>query len=879
MKQIFSIAFFFTAATLLAAPPAIQKLNYPAKIRTGEKFRIEITASEPRNESLTYYFNGERKETLPNTQLFTAKDYAAKYSFINPDGAVTSKTNYHTLVHIPLQEYSGKKTVWVLASGGSLCLKNRQKELKWHFGKKNDSRWINFGQYDSKTLGKELHLMTEKPPFANVLQVLLTEVSPKEYHPQGVLTPPNVFYWVPEKSAIGKQKFIAGVSCGKEKNSKTILVDVLPCENSKQKKTVRIPVDQQKRIPLKQFSADPRKYPLFAFQSPEYRKKLQDNPLGLNFSADSMIPLRCNTYKDLPQTVEIPVNGKAAALVFLLTQYWQGDVGQEMAHFIVNYTDGAKQRIPLREEFELCGSLRNREPQAAIYAGTVSTTTEFNLTLLPWFNPEPEKEIRSLTFSNQRMAVSKEENKIIPLNVTSESSQILLGMTLLAPPAAKQLEHAVPRVHTEQKQVSLTINFAEPKGKISPNLFSTNETDVLSSDSKKFDEYLKKMKSVNCRLYRFHSGWNLAKIYPEQLKNPRYEKLILTISKIKKTNPEWDVMMCFNSIPSYVDPETKDGRRLFAALCADLVRELNIKQKFGLKYWEIYNEVYFKKIEEDRALWKMYNEAAAAMRKVDPAIKIGGYAPCWPVLSNIRDFYQHCHKETDFISYHKYLTGSVKTPTEYLMKQTKTFGDDARKIRAIAEKITPGKKIELALTEYNINFNWKPHDPRQATIEGAVWFASVLNHLIQADVEIAQTWHSKSGGTFGLFSDQNEPRPAAAFFALANRYLKGNYYPANSTSENIECLAFKDQAHTGMLVINKTGKKTDIKLQILNKPEFVEDPVLPDSEEFSLTAGSLSAKRISLNGRNEFAFRMNPFEIKLLRLKRQVRETAESGKI
>lgn len=165
------------------------------------------------------------------------------------------------------------------------------------------------------------------------------------------------------------------------------------------------------------------------------------------------------------------------------------------------------------------------------------------------------------------------------------------------------------------------------------------------------------MKSVGCRLYRFHSGWNLESVYPDKLRNPQYEKLALTISKLKSANPEWDVMICFNKIPSYVNPKTPEGRRLFASLCADLVRELNLKRKFDLRYW---GDLQRSLLQEDRrgplALEDVQRSSRrnAEGRSIDP---IGGYAPCWPSVGAIRDFYRHCGEETDFISYHKYLTG------------------------------------------------------------------------------------------------------------------------------------------------------------------------------------------------------------------------------
>jgi len=92
------------------------------------------------------------------------------------------------------------------------------------------------------------------------------------------------------------------------------------------------------------------------------------------------------------------------------------------------------------------------------------------------------------------------------------------------------------------------------------------------------------------------------------------------------------------------------------------VRCASVEEKLNVRYWEIYNGVYFQSIDSDRALWTMYNLAAKKMKEIDPSIKIGGYAPCWPSVGKIKDFYQHCNKYVDFISWHKYLTGSVKNP-------------------------------------------------------------------------------------------------------------------------------------------------------------------------------------------------------------------------
>lgn len=848
-----------------AAAPVIEKLEYPASVRAGEPFRLAVTASAPGEAAVSYSFNGETRTAPPGFHSFAAKDFASKYSVTAADGGVSSKSDFHALLSIPFPKDGKTYTVWVRKAGGAVCLRRPERELKWLFGKSDTYRWVSFGAFDRDKVGDALVLMAERPPYARIDRVVLTAAPETEWKPAGEFTAPNEFTWVPDRSAAGKQVFTVTVSAGGKNVERRIEVDVLPNREDKGKANKFTLKGKTRPLAIGKDAVDPADYALFDFRGKEFRKALDSKPFGLPFSADRVIALRCNAFPALPGAVVLPVGAKAAGIAFLLSEYWQGEVGQEMAHIRICYADGSELRVPLREEFELCGSLRNNRPLNALYAGTFhSAQAEFHLTVFPWANPHPEREIAELRFSNVRMEVSKEENKLIPLNVTAESSQLLLGALLLDDPAdAKSLAAAADRKDAEAAdRAAVTVNFGAPSGVIHPAVFSTNESGVMNSGAADFDAYLEKMKATGCRLFRFHSGWKPEKVYPDGLKNPQYESLALTVEKLKKADPNWDVMICFNEIPSYVDPKTPEGRKLFAELCADLVREFNVRRKFALRYWEIYNEVYFKKIEPDRSLWKMYNEAAAAMRKVDPSIKIGGYAPCWPSVSSIRDFYANCRDQVDFISYHKYLTGSVKTSTSYLMDQTVSFGDDARAIRAMAEEVAPGKPIELALTEYNINFNWKPHDPRQADQTGAAWFASVLNHLIRNNVEIAQTWHSRGGGTFGLFSREGDPRPAAMVFALANRYLNGDYFAAGSDSPLVEALGFRNATHAGLLLVNKSGREVTVRLNRLNSPEWKLDPMLPSVELHRVKDGKAeSAQQETLPKE----VRLSPYEVLLLR--------------
>ena len=827
-------------AVLTSARADEVELLYPSRVRVGDEFKLVVKARSQPGKNIVYEFNGETRVAPPDMLYYPAVEYKAANAKVVDGVRITSVSKYQTLCTVPFPQNQGETAVWLRYSKGPLCLRRPDKELRWSWKATAQPQWIYVGRYDAETVGPVLSVMgSPKEPYAHVEAILLTTADARVFRPSA--NPTNVFSWRPGRSAIGRHELSLKV----DGNDHAVIFEVVD-DDTTPPAALLIPAARQVSLARRDLGQNPEAFPLFHLFNDHYRRLLAENPLGLRFDDSFLLPLKCNEYPRLSDTVIIDVHTKVAGLAFLLSEYWQGEVNQEMAHFMVRYDDGSDVKIPLREEVEICGSLRNRSPQGALFVGMAnSPSIEYNLTVVPWRNPHPEKTIETLTFTNVRTVFNEEENKLIPLNVTSVSSQILLSLVGLsdAGDVAALVAAAATPSSLAGTVADITMDFKRVGGRIHPGVFSTNESGVMTASEVDFDRYLETMKEIGCRIFRFHSGWNLEKVYPTQLDHPNYEPLVRTIQKLYAANSEWEVMICFNRIPKYLDPKTAAGRTLFATLCADLVRELNIARKLEVTYWEIYNEVYFTKIEDDRALWHMYNEAAAAMRAVDPSIRIGGYAPCWPVLSNIRDFYEHCHPNTDFVSYHKYLTGSVTTSTDYIMRQTPSFAADARQIRALIEEISPGKAVELALTEYNINYNWKPHDPRQGTYIGAAWLASVLNHLIRADVEIAQTWHSRGGGTFGLISAEGEIRPMGKLLAVCNSFVRGDYVWSRSSSTDIECLGFRNGEQAGFLVINKSSRATQLTLSLLNPPDFQVSEVIPAARCFAFTEAGFSVTR------------------------------------
>lgn len=79
----------------------------------------------------------------------------------------------------------------------------------------------------------------------------------------------------------------------------------------------------------------------------------------------------------------------------------------------------------------------------------------------------------------------------------------------------------------------------------------------------------------------------------------------------------------------------------------------------------------------------------------------------------------------------------------------------------------------------------------------------------------------------------------------------------------VECLAFRNPEKFGVLLINKSGRETDVKLDLLNAPATTPDPILPSVESIALREGEVKRGMIP-----EFppAVTLQPYEVRLLML-------------
>lgn len=384
-----------------------------------------------------------------------------------------------------------------------------------------------------------------------------------------------------------------------------------------------------------------------------------------------------------------------------------------------------------------------------------------------------------------------------PLHFTMTTRLFILIGCLIGGTLSGQAGDAAPTV---------TIDFGHSLSTIPPDVFGSNDVEAVKQTPIDDEGYQQRLDQMGITRVRVFISGLLDKIFPTRDAPGNFQFsdcLDRTFSRADRKNMK--VLFCFCRAPRWVDMTKDDDRRAYVAQCARLADYLVNTKKYPITHWEFYNEPYAKGLKPDRSYWKLYNELAPALHRITPQCKVGGPAIDYPSLWLIADFLKYCGPQVDFISWHKYPIGNKDVPTAVVMDGTAKFGSDVEKIRALQKQYLPNTPVELVMSEYNINWNWKPHDPREATVTGAVWDASVLKHVIDAGVDMALTWKSKGDGTFGLVSDRNELRPAGQLLAWMNRWFAGNQSVEAASSETpIEALAARGTQSDVLLLINKT---------------------------------------------------------------------------
>lgn len=213
---------------------------------------------------------------------------------------------------------------------------------------------------------------------------------------------------------------------------------------------------------------------------------------------------------------------------------------------------------------------------------------------------------------------------------------------------------------------------------------------------------------------------------------------------------------------------------------------------YGVRYWEIGNEIYDKNnvggFFPARQYAQDFVAFAQAMKTVDPGIKIGAVGMTFPRLPGDADasdpwnatVVKEARGSMDFLVIHPYYPAAGQERVSYksqtwftaVMAGASKAMADLKEIRAvIKENSAPGDKIDLAITEYGI---WPAasNDPRDyANLAGTLYDADLLMGLLREGpglgVNLATAWNLHgSNSTAAIRYDWN----------TGTRWLRPHYH-------------------------------------------------------------------------------------------------------
>ncbi len=179
-----------------------------------------------------------------------------------------------------------------------------------------------------------------------------------------------------------------------------------------------------------------------------------------------------------------------------------------------------------------------------------------------------------------------------------------------------------------------------------------------------------------------------------------------------------------------INPTRVESIRKGAAYAARWVEHTNIKNKSGVKYWEIGNEVWIWMKEKEYPVH--VREYARAMRKVDPSIKIIAcgslndmeFNPIWlnfpedknwkgrpvnktQVRAWTKALLRDARGDFDYIAPHIYIDGNSTEPIQNGQSLFSAIDDGERMFRQQIQWIQEEKSpVRLACTEWMINFHF-----------------------------------------------------------------------------------------------------------------------------------------------------------------------------
>ena len=276
---------------------------------------------------------------------------------------------------------------------------------------------------------------------------------------------------------------------------------------------------------------------------------------------------------------------------------------------------------------------------------------------------------------------------------------------------------------------------------------------------------------------------------------------------------------------------------------AALVSELNIKRKYGVRFWSIGNEPTCGKAAGAAVVADLAGKIkarAAAMKAVDPSIRIFIGEECYwreelyaPLVGGDQDVTGKDEAGrwfADGVAFHNYPFPGADQNAKYTREQVLDKGVPgirgmlaackAQAAKADAKHGRAGSQaLACALTEFNITY-WNPPANALAGVGSRSFlnghfFAEVYGAAMEYGTFAVLPWSMMQNGGDGTGEDLGlldgtgalAARPSYHHLSLMSRHMRGNFLPSKHNAPRVKSFATRDGDTVAILILNENASE------------------------------------------------------------------------
>lgn len=278
-------------------------------------------------------------------------------------------------------------------------------------------------------------------------------------------------------------------------------------------------------------------------------------------------------------------------------------------------------------------------------------------------------------------------------------------------------------------------------------------------------------------------------------------------------------------------------------VAAEWVKWANTQQNYGVRYWEVGNELngdweLGHRLPDGSSMdgtvyAQRFVEYAEAMHAVDPDIKLGGPACSDLALSFVEELIRDGGDAVDFISIHAYPVGVNTRDSAQKFKDIDALREAIGRVDGWIEKYQPERadEIEIGISEWNIKVN---EDRDTADLISALWSALWIGTMFEEGVDFANQWdlttYTAEGGhsAFNIDETNMTVKPKSQYWAL--------WMWSNLMGDELVKSQLKGDEHVHSFVTRSEGR---LQVMLVNTSETDHASVSIDTKAMSGLHGKL----------------------------------------